>query len=82
MKNKKAKINWPWFNEYLKTIAVIIGTIFIITRIDLGVHPDNKQSLFLQSISPFLKSVIGDAVIVLFILLIALAYHYREELGM
>jgi len=75
-------INWDWFNKYFKSIAIIIGVIFIITKIDLWVHPDSKQSLFLQSISPFIKSIMGDALIILFILLIALIYHYPEEFGL
>lgn len=70
----KEKINWTWFNKYFKSIAIIIGVIFLITKIDLWVN-GSEESTFFTAISPLIKSLIGDFLIVLFILLIVVLYR-------
>lgn len=70
-------INWDWFKKYFKSIAIIFGVIIIISKIDIWFNGTEK-SFFLEAISPFIKSIIGDALIVLLILLIVIFYNEQN----
>jgi len=49
----------------------MFGVLFIISKIDIWVNGTEK-SLFLSIISPFTKSLIGDILIILIIIFVAI----------
>ena len=71
-------INWDWFNRYFKSVAIIFGVIFVISKIDIWVNGTDR-STFLTALSPFIKSIFGDVLVILFILLIALLYREYKK---
>jgi len=62
-------LNWNWIKKYYGWIALILGVVFIIVKIDLWANGTDK-STFLIVISPFIKDVVmGGLIFVFFILL-------------
>ena len=61
--------NWDWIKKYYGWIALTLGVIFVIVKIDLWAN-GTDESAFLIAISPFIKDIImGGLILAFFILL-------------
>ncbi|MFA5175936.1 MAG: hypothetical protein WC413_01585 [Candidatus Nanoarchaeia archaeon] len=71
------EVDWNWFKEHLIDFIIILGVILIISKIDFWMNGEN--AMFLKIISPFIKSLLEDALIVIIILLLAFYIKLKIE---
>lgn len=71
-------INWEWFEEHFKAILIILLVIWTISKIDLWINGTEK-STFLIVLSPSIKSLFGDFILLLALLLLGVFYQIKEK---